>query len=208
MYDDLPKMIAKSLWETGAIKVAVDKPFKMTSGKLSPFYIDCRILISYPLLRNTITAYAQWLLSEEKVSCDCIAGGETAGIPFAAWLAEKMNLPFVYVRKKPKGHGLTSQVEGKVESGRAILLYEDLITDGLSKINFINGIRNAGCRVEHCLVVLDRLQGGENKLAEENVRLHALATMDQCWDVGLAHGYVSDKEMAAIRSYLEKGEIR
>jgi orotate phosphoribosyltransferase len=207
MYDDLPKMIAESMWETGSIKVAIDKPFKMTSGKLSPFYIDCRLLISFPLLRNTITAYAQWLLTEKKVSLDCIAGGETAGIPFAAWLAEKMNLPFIYVRKKPKGHGLTSQVEGKIENGQAILLYEDLITDGLSKINFIQGIRNAGCRVEDCLVVLDRLEGGEKKLAEVNVKLHSVVTMDQCFEIGLKKGYLSEREMAVIRSYLERGEI-
>ncbi|MDF1591119.1 MAG: orotate phosphoribosyltransferase [Desulfobacterales bacterium] len=207
MYKDLPKMIAESMWETGSIKVSVDNPIKMTSGKLSPFYIDCRLLISYPLLRNSITAYAQWMLAEKKVAVDSIAGGETAGIPFAAWLAEKMNLPFVYVRKKPKGHGLTSQVEGRIEPGQSVLLYEDLITDGLSKINFLQGIRNAGGKVEHCLVVLDRLEGGEKKLAEENVKLYAVVTMDQCFDVGLKKGYLSEKEMAVIRSYLEKGSL-
>jgi len=207
MYDDFPKMIAKSLWETGSIKVSVDNPIKMTSGKLSPFYIDCRLLISYPLLRNTITAYAQWMLTGKKVAVDCIAGGETAGIPFAAWLAEKMDLPFIYVRKKPKGHGLTAQVEGKLDPGQSVLLYEDLITDGLSKINFIQGIRNAGGRVDHCLVVLDRLEGGEKKLAQENVRLHAVLTMDQCFEVGLKRNYLSENDMAVIRSYLEKGSL-
>jgi len=207
MYADLPKLIAKSMWETGSIKVSIDHPIKMTSGRLSPFYIDCRLLISFPLLRTVITAYAQWLLSERRVAIDCIAGGETAGIPFAAWLAEKMNAPFVYIRKKPKGHGLTSQVEGKLESGQSVLLYEDLITDGVSKINFIEGIRHAGGKVDHCLVVLDRLEGGENKLAQENVKLHAVVTMDQCFDVGLKKGYLSKKEMAVIRSYLEKGNL-
>jgi len=207
MYHDMPKMIARSMWETGAIKVSVDNPIKMTSGKLSPFYIDCRLLISYPLLRSMITAYAQWMLAEKKVAVDCIAGGETAGIPFAAWLAEKMNAPFVYVRKKPKGHGLTSQVEGRIEPGQSVLLYEDLVTDGLSKINFIQGIRNAGGRVDHCLVVLDRLEGGEKKLAQEAVRLHAVVTMDQCFEVGLKNKYLSAKEMALIRSYLEKGSL-
>lgn len=204
MYNDMAQMIAASLWEAGAVRVSLDKPFQMASGKLSPFYIDCRLLISFPLLRSMITAYAQWVLSEKKVSIDCIAGGETAGIPFAAWLAEKMNTPFIYVRKKPKGYGLTSQVEGRFDPGARVLLYEDLITDGLSKISFIQGIRNAGGQVTDCLVVFDRQQGGEKKLAEENVQLHALVTLDQCFDAGLKKGHLSEKEMTAIRSYLDE----
>lgn len=200
----MAQMIATSLWEAGAVRVSLDKPFQMASGKLSPFYIDCRLLISYPLLRTTITAYAQWVLSEKKVTIDCIAGGETAGIPFAAWLAEKMNAPFIYVRKKPKGYGLASQVEGRFDSGARVLLYEDLITDGLSKIGFIQGIRNAGGQVTDCLVVFDRQQGGEKKLAEENVKLHALVTLEQCFNASLKKGYLSEKEMTAIRSYLDE----
>lgn len=207
METDLPRIISKCLWESGAISVSVDKPFRMTSGKYSPFYINCRALISLPLHRGIITAYAQWLLSQNKIDPDVIAGGETAGIPFAAWLAEKMNKPFIYVRKKPKGHGLTSQLEGKIDPGRSVLLYEDLITDGMSKLNFIQGIREAGCKTNHCLVILDRQQGGEEKLSENDVNLYSLVTISECFKVGLENDYLSADEMSSISAYLKHGEI-
>jgi len=207
METDLKKIISRCFWESGSISVSVDKPFRMTSGKYSPFYIDCRVLISFPLYRELINAHAQWLLFENEIHTDFIAGGETAGIPFAAWLAERMYKPFIYVRKKPKGHGLTSQLEGKIDSGCSVLLYEDLITDGMSKLNFIHGIRAAGCKVNHCLVLLDRQQGGAEKLSEEDVRLYSLVTISECLNVGLENHYLSTAEMDSIRTYLKDGEI-
>ena len=207
MEKDLKKIISNFFWETGAIKVSIDKPFKMTSGKFSPFYIDCRVLISFPFQRDVITTYAHWLLQENKLDDEYIAGGETAGIPFAAWLAEKMQKPFIYVRKQPKGHGLTSQLEGHVVSAKTILLYEDLITDGKSKLNFITGIRNAGCVVNHCLVILDRLEGGEQTLLQEGVRLYSLVSIKDCLEVGMKDNYLSSMEFDTIQKYMEKGEI-
>jgi len=207
MQKDLKKIISTFFWETGAIKVSIDNPFKMTSGKLSPFYIDCRILISFPFQRDIINSYAQRLVVDRKIEVDYIAGGETAGIPFAAWLAEKMYKPFIYVRKQPKGHGLSSQVEGKIDPGKKVLLYEDLITDGLSKINFIQGLRNAGCNTQHCLVLLDRQEGGEEKLSEVDVKLHALVTIDQCFEVGLERDFLSVADMDSIQAYFDKGKI-
>ncbi|MDP2645236.1 MAG: orotate phosphoribosyltransferase [Desulfobacterales bacterium] len=204
MKNEMTQLVAGFLWETGAIKISVDKPFQMTSGKFSPFYIDCRLLISFPIQRDIITLYAQWVCEENRVEADYLAGGETAGIPFAAWLAEKTGKPFVYVRKSPKGHGLTSQIEGKTEPGKTVLLYEDLITDGKSKLNFISGIRQAGCGVEHCLVILDRQEGGARLLADQGVQLHALLTIDNCFDVGLKNGFLSARDMDIINGYREK----
>ncbi len=206
MRKDVSEIISKFFWETGSIKVSVDEPFQMTSGKLSPFYIDCRILISYPFQRDVITAYAHWLYEENQLSSDCIAGGETAGIPFAAWLAEKMKKPFIYVRKKPKGHGLTSQIEGSVQNGQTILLYEDLITDGQSKLNFISGIKNAGCTVKDCLVIFDRLEGGAEVLKKEGVRLFSLIDMDDCLAVGLKNNFITSKELDIITQYRQSLE--
>jgi orotate phosphoribosyltransferase len=201
MRKDISEIIAKFFWETGSIKVSVDPPFEMTSGKLSPFYIDCRILISYPFERDVITDYAHWIYEENQLASDCIAGGETAGIPFAAWLAERMKKPYIYVRKKPKGHGLTSQIEGHVEKNSTILLYEDLITDGKSKLNFLTGIKNAGCRVEDCLVIFDRQEGGAEALKQEGVRLLSLIDMDDCLEVGLKNNFITSKEMDIISEY-------
>ena len=201
MKKDLSRIVAKFLWEIDAIKVSVEKPFQMASGKLSPFYIDCRLLISYPLPRSIITEYGCLLYDELGLDADYIAGGETAGIPFAAWLAEKLRKPFVYVRKKPKGYGLTSQLEGKIDSDKSVLLYEDLITDGKSKLNFISGIRNAGCSVKNCLVVFDRQEGGGQILEKEGVALSSIVTLDECLLVGVGNHYISSKDLEHINEY-------
>ena len=201
---ELKRIVSGFFWEIGAIKVSVDKPFQLVSGKFAPVYIDCRMLISYPLQRGIITAYAQWICDQNQLEFDCIAGGETAGIPFAAWLAEKMGKAFIYVRKKPKGYGTTSQLEGKIESGRSVLLYEDLITDGQSKINFIEGIRKAGCRIADCLVLFDRRQGGSRTLADQGVALHSLVSVEDCLQVGEDQNYLSAGEAEIIRDYLDQ----
>jgi len=208
MKHEIATIIAASFWEAEAIKVSVNKPFTLTSGKPSPFYVDCRVLISYPTYRDMITTCAYWLCEQHKLQADYIAGGESAGIPFAAWLADRMKKPFIYVRKQPKGHGLTSQVEGKIEPGKTVLLYEDLITDGKSKLNFITGIRKDNCIVTDCLVVFDRQEGGQDALQEEGVRLYSLVTMDECLDVGFKNRYLSQEELELINAYRQTGEIR
>lgn len=207
MLEGLNMIIAKFLWQTGAIKISIDNPFRMTSGKYSPFYIDCRVLISFPHPMDIITIYAHWLYEEKNLEADYIAGGETAGIPFAAWLAERMKKPLIYVRKKPKGHGLTSQLEGKIVEGKTILLYEDLITDGQSKLNFIEGIRNAGCTVKNCLVLLDREEGGKEMLEKEKVALFSLVTINDCLDIGLRNKYLTTREFDVIKVYMEQGAL-
>lgn len=199
------KTIANILWKTGAIKISVSEPFKMTSGKLSPVYIDCRKLISFPLEREIINTCAYWLCEHQNIRTDVIAGGETAGIPFAAWLAEKTNQPFIYVRKKPKGHGTSAQIEGILQPGQTVLLYEDLITDGLSKLKFLEGIRNSGGVVKECLVILDRQEGGNQSLKKEGVRLHALATLAECLEMGLQRQFLSTSDHEAVVSHLSRG---
>ena len=201
---ELKMVIAGFFWEIGAIKVSVDQPFKLTSGKTAPIYIDCRMLISFPLQRDVITAYARQICLTKQLSFDYIAGGETAGMPFAAWLAAKMSQPYIYVRKKPKGHGTGAQLEGSIEKGASVLLYEDLITDGGSKISFIEGIRNDGCTVSDCLVVLDRIQGGDQLLKQMGVTLHSLVTMDDCLLVGRDRKFLSEAEFEIVENYLQQ----
>ena len=207
MEQELSRMVAKLVWDSDALKVAVERPFEMASGRLSPFYIDCRLLISFPLPRQIITDYAAWLCGHKGLHTDYIAGGATAGIPFAAWLADRMHMPFVYVRKAAKGYGRTAQVEGRIEPGNTVLLYEDLITDGKSKLNFLNGIRNAGCSVAHCLVVFDRQEDARQLLAAEAVELHALVTLDECLAVGVAEGRLTENQFERIQVYRQTGEI-
>src|SRR5882762_5868994 len=146
---------ARILLETKAVLFSPEKPFTFTSGRVSPVYIDCRKLISFPRARRKLMDMGTALIEREIgfESLDAVAGGETAGIPFAAWLAERMALPMLYIRKKPKGFGRGAQIEGEMAPGCRCLLVEDLATDGGSKLNFIEAIRQAEGKVADALVV-------------------------------------------------------
>ena len=146
--------VARLLLEIGAVLMRPKDPFILTSGRASPVYVDCRKVIGFPRARNLITSHAVEAIWREvgAESLDVIAGGETAGIPYAAWIADRLGLPMAYIRKKPKGFGRNAQIEGVLPEGARTLLVEDLATDGGSKLNFINAIRTAGGKVSHALV--------------------------------------------------------
>ena len=199
---EMSKIVSETLWEVKAIKVSLEKPFELASGKMSPIYIDCRTPISHPLSRNIITTCAHFLYEKEHLDVDYIAGGETAGIPYAAWLADRLAKPYVYVRKEPKGYGIKTQIVGDIRQESLVLLYEDLITDGGSKINFISGIRKAGCNIKDCLVIFDRQQGGEERLAEYGVRLLSMTDLNITLEVGLQRGYISKEDFDLVCDYL------
>ena len=146
---------ADILLEIQAIHIRPEDPFTFTSGRLSPVYVDCRKIISFPRARRRLMAMGveQLTALAGAEAFDMVAGGETAGIPFAAWMADALDLPMLYVRKKPKGFGRNARIEGEVRDGARVLLVEDLATDGGSKISFIDAIREAGMQVAHCFVV-------------------------------------------------------
>jgi orotate phosphoribosyltransferase len=180
----ISRLTAKMLLEVEAIHFNADKPFIFTSGWASPVYIDCRKLISYPRLRQTIIDFGASIILRDAgfERFDAVAGGETAGIPFAAWMADRLMLPMQYVRKQPKGFGRDAQIEGHVSEGQRILLVEDLTTDGRSKANFCTALRNAGATVDHVFVVFHYgiFPDSDRVMAEIGVTMHALATF---WDV-------------------------
>ena len=196
--------IERALWEAKAIKIDTVNQFKLASGNLSPIYVDCRKLISYPNVMDVIAENAKRMIEKEIGSVDVLAGGETAGIPFAAWVAAKLGKSMAYVRKEKKGYGAGKQVEGDMQKGEKVLLVEDLITDGGSKIVFIDGIRNEGGEITDCLVVFDRQQGGGKKLAEKSVKLWALTNLEKLLKFGLDNKYMSQKDFDIVRNYLSK----
>ena len=178
------RITVKTLLAIDAIHFNFREPFTLTSGIRSPVYIDCRKLISYPEARGILMNFcADTILEEiglEKV--DSLVGGETAGIPFAAFLAERLQLPMHYVRKKPKGFGRDAQIEGGSIAGKKVVLIEDLTTDGGSKIKFCDALRNAGARIEHTIVIFyyNIFPKVTEKLEKLGIQLHYLASW---WDV-------------------------
>ena len=180
----IAELTAKMLLEVEAVQFNSEKPFIFTSGWASPVYIDCRRLISYPRLRQTIIDFGASVILRDAgfEQFDTVAGGETAGIPFAAWMADRLMLPMQYVRKQPKGFGRDAQIEGRLKEGERVLLVEDLTTDGRSKANFCKALREAGAIVEHVFVVFhyDIFSESNAVMEEMGVTLHALATW---WDV-------------------------
>ena len=200
----MAELTAKMLLEVEAVRFMADKPFIFTSGWASPVYTDCRRLISFPRVRRTLIDFAAATIMREAgfEQFDAVAGGETAGIPFAAWMADRLALPMLYVRKQPKGFGRNSQIEGHVIEGQRVLLVEDMTSDGRSKVNFCHALRQAGTTVEHVLVFFfyDIFPDAPKVLRELGVTLHSLATW---WDV-LAVAKESGRFDAAKLAEVEK----
>ena len=198
--ETMAELTAKMLIEVESVRFMADKPFIFTSGWASPVYTDCRRLISFPRVRQALIEFGVATITREVgfEQFDAIAGGETAGIPFAAWMADRMMLPMQYVRKKPKGFGRNAQIEGHIESGDRVLLVEDMTSDGRSKVNFCNALRSAGAVVDHVFVFFfyDIFPESKKIIADLGVTLHALATW---WDV---------LEVAKKSGRFDKGKLR
>lgn len=198
---------SKILLETEAIKVDIENPFTYTSGRVGPTYVDCRKLIAFPRARGMLMDMGVSLLSQEIgfETLDVIAGGETAGIPYAAFLSERMNLPMAYVRKKPKGHGKMAQIEGDMKEGQRVLLAEDLQTDGGSKKIFVNALRDAGAIVDHAFVVFHYgvFDASTKNMADLGINLHALTTWPLVLETAEEIGYFDAKTLASVREFLD-----
>jgi len=206
--------VAEMLLATESIAVYKDKPFVFVSGRISPVYIDCRKLLSFATEREYIvTELAKKAESNIGLdNIDVVAGGETAGIPYASFVSHLLRKPMIYIRKQPKGYGGTKQIEGILEPGKRVMLVEDLITDGLSKLRFNIGIRGAGAKMTHCLCVFDyasdRLNQHEGKinLAKNDIELHVLANWDDVLDTGRAKNYFTAEQNQQIIDFLQDSE--
>ena len=172
------------LLDIGAVSFNAAEPFTYASGAKGPTYIDCRKLISYPRIRTTLMDFLTCTVMRNAglEAFDNVAGGETAGIPFAALVAERMALPMTYVRKKPKGYGRNARIEGDMTPGQRVLLVEDLATDGGSKFMFADALRKAGAECNHVFVVFyyDIFAHAREELEQAGLQLHYLASW---WDV-------------------------
>jgi orotate phosphoribosyltransferase len=181
---EISRLTARMLLEIEAVHFNAAEPFTLASGLPSPTYIDCRKLISHPRIRSTLMDFLTVTVMRNAgfEAFDNIAGGETAGIPFAALVAERMGLPMTYVRKKPKGYGRNARIEGRMTEGQRVLLVEDLTTDGGSKLSFVDAIRETGATCAHTAVIFfyGIFPDTEKRLGDHGVTLHHLCTW---WDV-------------------------
>lgn len=182
--DAIARLSAGMLLEIGAVDFNSKEPFIYASGLPGPTYIDCRRLISFPRIRATLMDFLSVTVLRQAgfEAFDNVAGGETAGIPFAALVAERLALPMTYVRKKPKGYGRNARIEGVMSEGERVLLVEDLTTDGGSKVSFVEAIRDTGASCGHTAVIFyyGIFPETQATLAGHGIRLHHLCTW---WDV-------------------------
>jgi len=202
----MARLTARMLWEVGAVAFRPEEPFTLSSGKPSPTYIDCRRLIAFPRVRATLMDFlaARVLREAGFEAFTAVAGGETAGIPFAAFLAERLALPMAYIRKKPKGYGRNARIEGALGPGDRVLLVEDLATDGGSKLSFVEALREAGAECAHAAVVFSYgiFPETETTLAARGVTLHALATWADVLAEAKVRGALAPESLAQVESFL------
>ena len=204
--DEIARLSARALLEIGAVHFNADEPFTLASGLPSPTYIDCRKLISYPRIRSVLMDFLAVTVMREAgmEAFDNVAGGETAGIPFAALMAERLALPMTYVRKKPKGYGRNARIEGAMTEGQRVLLVEDLTTDGGSKLSFVDAIRETGATCGHTAVIFYYGIFPETvpRLAEHGVALHHLCTWHDVLAEARAQAAFDAATLAEVAAFL------
>ena len=202
---------AKILIETKCVDISLKKKFVLTSGKKSPIYCDCRRLISFPAQRKSIINFAVQKIRNENIckNLQNIAGGESAGIPFASFISQKMNLSLSYIRKEKKKFGKNSQIEGIIKPFENVLLVEDLMTDGGSKIKFIESILDANANIKAIFVVFNY---GINldyiKVKKKKIKVIHLATWQDVLQEYLYLKKLSKKDKINIEEFLKSIGVR
>ena len=206
--NDFKKVVAKILLDIESVKFSFDKPFTLTSGEKSPVYVDCRKIISFVNERNTINDIAIKYFEENNISFDLLAGGETAGIPYAAFLAERLQKKMIYIRKKPKGFGKNQQIEGQFEKNQKAILVEDLATDGGSKVIFIDALRKSDIKVTDIFVIFyyDIFDIKKTSIGSLNVKIHSLCTWKNIIDAIIENQLLSNNDLENLKEFLKNPE--
>lgn len=200
---------AKILLDTKSIQINTQSPFTYASGKVGPTYCDMRRLISFPQERSTIMDYAEKVVAS--LGVDYLAGGETAGIPYAAFLAERLKMPMIYIRKKPKGHGKMAQIEGHIDGDKPdtkVLLIEDLITVGSSQKVFVDALRAANIKINKSFTIFsyDIYPDTEKNLKDMNIECHSLTNWWAVLDVVRTEHYFDATTIASLEEFLNAPE--
>lgn len=191
----LQNEIARDLLRIKAVQIKTEGYFTWTSGIQSPIYCDNRLTMSYPDIRKKITQAFIQKLDELDIKPDVIAGCATAGIPHAAWLANDLNVPMVYVRSKPKGHGKGNQIEGEIKQGQKVIVIEDLISTGGSSLESATVLRDQGLDVLGVLAIFTYgLTVSKKRFEEENIVADTITSFDNLLEVLVADQEITNTD--------------
>lgn len=194
--------VAKDLLEIHAVTLSPDHPYTWASGLHSPIYTDNRLTISYPAVRRSIYRGMVELIKDHFPSAKVIAGTATAGIPHAAWVAEEMGLPLVYVRSKPKDHGRGKQIEGVIKPGAEVVVIDDLISTGGSVLNAVAAVNKAGAKVVGVVAVFTyQLPAAAQNFAAQGLKYYAVTNYPTLVNVAKEQGLISTDHLASLNDW-------
>lgn len=196
------EIIARDLLSIGAVTLSPNKPFTWASGMISPIYTDNRLTIAYPIVRKNIADGLAELIAREYPQVDIIAGTATAGIPHAAWVAERLNLPMVYVRSKPKDHGQGRQIEGRILNGANTVVIDDLISTGGSVLNACAAAAKEGANVIGVAGIFSyELAAATKNFADAGIKLRTLTGYSSLIATARKLGDIDDAELALLAKW-------
>jgi len=194
--------VAKILLEIKAVTLSPQKPYRYASGMLSPIYCDNRLLMSYPDKRRKIIAYLAELIKERHLEFDVVAGIASSGIPHAAWLADKLGKPMIYIRKEVKEHGKENLIEGKLDKGERVLIVEDLVSTGGSSINGVEAVRSQGGVVNHCVAIFTyEMEKAKDAFRNANCELVTLSGFTTLIKTAKEMEYISPEESGKVLAW-------
>ena len=205
MSNDYKIKVAEILIDIESVKFSFEKPFILTSGLKSPVYVDCRKIISYTEQRSLILKFAIKLFEKNNLEFDLVAGGETAGIPYAAFISQILRKPMIYIRKKPKGFGKDQQIEGNYKKNDKVILIEDLATDGGSKVTFIDALHKSDLTISDIFVIFyyNIFDLKNTVLGTKNIKMHSLCTWKEIIQVIKEKKLYSLSEIKNLEFFLE-----
>ncbi|MGN6603334.1 MAG: orotate phosphoribosyltransferase [Ginsengibacter sp.] len=196
------KAIAEKLLQIKAIKLSIDKPFTWASGWKSPIYCDNRKILSFPFVRDYIKSEMCNVIFRNFENAEIIAGVATAGIPWGAMAADQLKLPYIYVRPKPKEHGLGNQIEGFYEAGKNVVVVEDLVSTGKSSLQVVDVLKNAGLEVEGMVSIFNYgFDEAKNAFEKYNLTLKSLTDYNSLIDLAIAQKSISESDQESLNNW-------
>ena len=196
--------IAEKLLQSKAVKLQPNSPFTWASGWKSPIYCDNRKTLSYPNIRDFIKSELSNMVFTEFPDAEVIAGVATAGIPHGALVADLLKMPFIYVRSKPKAHGMGNQIEGHLEEGKKVLVIEDLISTGKSSMEAIVALREAGAKIEGlCSVFTYGFNVSKELFEKENIPVNSLSNYNALLESALEQKVIQASDMEVLQTWRE-----